>query len=104
MISVVVSVRVIPEERERFLKAIGANAASAVRDEPGCIGFDVAEDVDEQNHFLLYEVYRDRDAIERHRATDHYAAWRKAAEACLVPGSQALHRAQVVYREVGTDS
>lgn len=101
MMSLVVSVRVVPDERQRFLEAITANARSAVRDEPGCVAFEVSEDVAERNHFFLYEVYRDEAAIDAHRATPHYAAWREAASVSLVPDSQVLHQTSLVCREAG---
>jgi (4S)-4-hydroxy-5-phosphonooxypentane-2,3-dione isomerase len=101
MISVVVSLKIVPDQRERFHAAIRANATSAVRDEPGCLGFEVCEDVQDDEHYLLYERYRDEDAIEAHRATPHYAAWREAVDVCVVPGSLILHRAAVLVREPG---
>jgi (4S)-4-hydroxy-5-phosphonooxypentane-2,3-dione isomerase len=101
MISVVVSIRAIPERREEYLAAIGANAAAAVRDEPGCLGFDVCEDTGEPNHFLLYEQYVDRAAVDAHRATPHYAAWTDAAASCVVPDSKVVYVTEQLLREPG---
>ena len=39
-------------------------------------------------HFIFYELYLDDAAVEAHRAAPHFAAWRKAAGDCVVPGSQ----------------
>jgi quinol monooxygenase YgiN len=37
-----VTVQVLPDERQVFLGAITRAAASALRDEPGCLAFDAA--------------------------------------------------------------
>ncbi|HEY7062066.1 MAG TPA: putative quinol monooxygenase [Chloroflexota bacterium] len=83
MLGLVVSLRVKPEARERFLAGIKENAASSVRDEPGCLRFDVLEDQADPNHFLLYEIYRDDAAFEAHRQAPHFARWRQIAEEVL---------------------
>ena len=63
MYVLVVSAKVKPEQRGRFLEAIEDNAVRSVRDEPGCLRFDVVVDNDDPHHYLFYEVYRDQDAF-----------------------------------------
>jgi autoinducer 2-degrading protein len=75
-----VKVRVKPEERERFLKAIEVDALGSEGDEPGCMRFNVLHDQQDANVYYFYEVYRDEAAIEAHRAAPHYAVWRAAAD------------------------
>ena len=43
MLALWVKVRVKPEERERFLKAIEVDAIGSERDEPGCLRFNVLQ-------------------------------------------------------------
>lgn len=88
MYTLIVSLQVRPEKRARFLAAITENAAASVRDEPGCLRFDVMEDAQRPNQFYFYEVYRDADGFAAHKAAPHFAAWRQAAEECVVAGSQ----------------
>ena len=80
MLALWVKVRVKPEERERFLKAIEVDALGSERDEPGCMRFNVLQDDQDQNVYYFYEVYRDEAALEAHRAAPHYAIWRAAAD------------------------
>ena len=80
MLAIWVKVRVKPEERERFLAAIEADALGSERDEPGCMRFNVLQDGQDQNVYYFYEVYRDEAALEAHRAAPHYAVWRAAAD------------------------
>jgi autoinducer 2-degrading protein len=75
-----VSVRVKPEGRARFLAAIEDDAICSERDEPGCLRFNVLEDVSDPNRFYFYEVYRDEAALEAHRKTPHYERWRAVAD------------------------
>ena len=83
MYVLIVSARVKPEQRGRFLEAIEENAVTSVRDEPGCLRFDVVRDSDDPDHYLFYEVYRDEEAFKAHRASDRFARWREAADTVL---------------------
>ena len=49
MLAMWVKVRVKPDERERFLKAIEVYALGSERDEPGCMRFNVLQDAQDQN-------------------------------------------------------
>ena len=80
MLGLWVKVRVKPEARERFLKAIEVDALGSERDEPGCLRFNVLHDQQDPNVYYFYEVYRDAAALEAHRAAPHYAVWREAAD------------------------
>jgi (4S)-4-hydroxy-5-phosphonooxypentane-2,3-dione isomerase len=92
-----VTVQVLPGKREVFLEAITTAAASALRDEPGCVAFDVLELDPAEQRFALYEKYRDETAwAEEHRSSPHFLAWRAVADQVLVPGSQVNTRATVV--------
>src|SRR3974390_516835 len=80
MLALWVKVRIKPEERERFLMAIEADALGSERDEAGCLRFNVLQDQQDQNIYYFFEVYRDEAALEAHRAAPHYAVWRAAAD------------------------
>jgi quinol monooxygenase YgiN len=80
MLAIWVKVRVKPEGRDKFLKAIEADALGSERDEPGCLRFNVLQDEKDQNVYYFYEVYKDQAALEAHRQAPHYAIWRAAAD------------------------
>ena len=84
MFSLVVQMEVRPELREEFLAGIAANAEASVRDEPGCLRFDVCSVEEEENRFVLYELYADADAFAAHKAAPHFAQWRAVAGRVLV--------------------
>ncbi|KQX51327.1 MULTISPECIES: putative quinol monooxygenase [unclassified Ensifer] len=55
-----------------FLPAMTENAATSLRDEPGCSVFDVCQDPRQPNRVYLYEVYQDRVAFDAHLASPHF--------------------------------
>lgn len=84
MFSLVVQMEVRPERRDEFLAGMTANAEASVRDEPGCLRFDVSAVAADPNRFLLYELYTDAAAVEAHKASPHFAQWRTVAEQVVV--------------------
>jgi autoinducer 2-degrading protein len=84
MYSLMVQMEVRAGWREEFLAGITANAEASVRDEPGCLRFDVCSVDSDENRFLLYELYTDADAFAAHKAAPHFAQWRTIAEQVLV--------------------
>ena len=101
MIALIVSLDVVPERLDEFTAAITTNAERTFTDEPGCVHFDVTQDLADPHHFVFYELYADEDAIAAHRAAPHFAEWRRAADRCVVPGSQVntLSTVRVHHRE-----
>jgi autoinducer 2-degrading protein len=78
-----VSLQVKPDKRDQFLAAAEDDSTSSVRDEPGCLRFDVLHDQADPNHFFFYEVYLDEAAFNAHSTMPHYARWRAAAAEVL---------------------
>ncbi len=92
MFSLMVQMEVRPGRRAEFLAGMAANAESSVRDEPGCLRFDICAVDGDEHRFVLYELYADAGAFAAHKTTPHFAQWRTVAEQVLVgqvntPGS-----------------
>jgi len=75
MLVVCVYVHVKPEFRQQFIEATLENARNTVQ-EPGALRFDVIQQIDDPNRFILYEVYKDEAGAAAHKETAHYAKWR----------------------------
>ena len=84
MFSLMVQMEVRPGRRTEFLAGMAANAESSVRDEPGCLRFDVCAVGSDEHRFVLYELYTDAAAFEAHKASPHFARWRTVAEQVVV--------------------
>lgn len=74
MYVVCVHVHVKPECRNAFLAASLENARNTIQ-EPGNLRFDVLQEREDPDRFLLYEVYRDEAGMAAHKETPHYARW-----------------------------
>ncbi len=76
MFAIFISIRVKPGHMDRFLEASLDDARGSIENEPGCYRFDVLRDDSNPNLVHLYEVYQDRQAIDKHRPMPHYLKWR----------------------------
>ena len=97
MLIVHVHVHVKPEAVEAFRAATLENARNSVA-EAGVVRFDVLQQEDEPNRFLLLEIYRTPEDPARHKETAHYATWRDA-----VAPMMAEPRTSLKYRAVYPD-
>jgi quinol monooxygenase YgiN len=88
MITLTVSLQVVPGHLDDFVEAIRTNAERSFTDEPGCLFFDVSQDLADDHHFTLYELYADEAAVDAHRSAPHFKVWREAVAEHVVPGSQ----------------
>ena len=72
MVIMIVECNVKPERRDEFLEVIKHDAEHSENDEPGCLRFDVLNDLQDRNKFFFYECYKDEDARLAHRETPHF--------------------------------
>ena len=79
----IISMRVKSDCEARFVEEISRNAEASLADEPGCLRFDVCRVIDDPGAYVLYEVYSDDQALDYHRMTPHYEAWRTVASTVL---------------------
>jgi quinol monooxygenase YgiN len=63
---------VVPEENREEVLELLRQVASASRQEPGNIAFDIFQSVDDPARIVLLERYASRDAFAAHRETDHF--------------------------------
>jgi autoinducer 2-degrading protein len=96
--ALIVKVKVKPDKREQFLAAIEDDSICSVRDEPGCVRFDVLQDQNDTDTYYFYEVYKDEAGFKAHTETPHLKRWREAAAECLSEPSQATRTTTVLPR------
>lgn len=75
--ALLVHLRVRSDAVDTFRTAILRAAAAAVRDEPDCHRFEVAQDEADPERFVLFEVYTDAAALEHHHGTPHFLAFQQ---------------------------
>ena len=76
MYIIVAAIQIKEGFKERYVNGIIENASSAVKDEPGCLRFDVIQDA---NKIWVYEVYNDEAAFQAHTQAPHYLKFREAS-------------------------
>lgn len=62
---------------EPFRARLARHAATSLEREEGCHRFDVFQERDDPTLFLLIEIYADDAALDAHRHSPHYLAFRR---------------------------
>jgi quinol monooxygenase YgiN len=88
MIVVIGRIRTDAQRREDFVR-LGRVLVTASRAEPGCMYYALYEDVDVDNDFVFVEEWESQDALERHLAMPHVAAFKQAVYPTLVAAPDA---------------
>jgi (4S)-4-hydroxy-5-phosphonooxypentane-2,3-dione isomerase len=92
MVINIVDVRVKAAHVEDFIRATRTNHEGSRR-EPGNLRFDVLQGSEDPCRFTLYEAFASPEAVEAHRRTPHYLAWRAAVDPWMeAPRSARGHR------------
>ncbi|MFW5846376.1 MAG: antibiotic biosynthesis monooxygenase [Planctomycetota bacterium] len=95
-----VHVHVKPGCQEAFVAATRANRAAS-RNEPGNIRFDCIQQEDDEQRFVLVEVYEDAETAAAHKETQHYRTWREAVESMMVESRQGIRYRAVTPLQEG---
>ena len=88
----IVDIHIKPECVDAFIEATKANARGSIQ-EAGVARFDVVQDTNDATHFQLIEVYRNEEALPKHKETAHFATWAETTKDMF-----ATPRTRVFYR------
>ena len=102
MFSLMVQMQVRPGRRAEFLDGMSLNAEASVRDEPGCLRFDVCSTAADEHRFVLYELYVDADAFAAHKTSPHFLRWRGIAD--RIVESQVNTPGQLLFTHTAEES
>lgn len=75
MHTTLVHITVKPESVNAFISATQRNHEASVQ-EKGNLRFDVLQDPENVDRFILYEAYDTAESAATHKQTAHYLAWR----------------------------
>ena len=101
MVIVHVLVHVKPGCEEAFKEASLVNAQASVRDEPGVARFDVLQQQDNTERFVLVEVYREEADALQHKETAHYQTWRDTVADMMAAPRQGIKFANLFPDDAG---
>lgn len=96
MIVNLVMLEVKPEYIEAMKEICTYNHENSVKEE-GNVRFDVLQNSDDPAKFTLYEVFRDKEAIEFHKTTEHYKKWAEAMETYLAAPRYKISNTEVAF-------
>jgi autoinducer 2-degrading protein len=65
-----------PERVNDFILSALGDCVGSTREEPGCLRFDMYQDVKNPSDLFFYEVYANPAAFDYHAKTPHIARWR----------------------------
>jgi len=89
--------------RRAELRALLDELATAARDEPGCLEFQVLERSD-PGEMVLIAAWNGTEALRAHFATSHYRRYREAVGALLArPSDVTVHYVSQTVRAVDPD-
>ena len=74
MYAILGTIKVKAEHLEEFIAQVRGHAERSLR-EPGCLQFDVLQDIADPHTICLYEVFRNEADLDAHRAQTYYAQW-----------------------------
>ena len=103
MYIVQVYVHVRLESIDAFRLATMENAGHSLK-ELGVARFDILQEIDRPDRFLLTEVYRTPSDAARHKETSHYAKWRDAVAAMMANQHQSVKYKNTFPSEENWDS
>jgi len=95
MLVVLVFIHVKPDRVEAFKEITLYNARNSIQEE-GIEQFDIIQQRDGPNRFVLIEAYSDPEAPARHKETEHYNRWKET-----VADMMAETRYSIKYDTVG---
>ncbi len=102
MVIVHVYIHVKAEDVQPFREATEMNARKSVL-EPGIARFDVIQQQDDPERFILVEVYRSEADIAKHKETKHYEVWRETVTEMMAEPRRGVKFTNVYPTDEGWD-
>ena len=92
MYVIIAPIQIKDGHKDEFIEAMLDDARGSVKNEPGCLRFDVIQDAGDPNRIWLYEVYTDEAAFQAHTQAPHFIRWRDTVKDWREEGIQGAAR------------
>jgi autoinducer 2-degrading protein len=89
-------IKVRQEYLDQFLSGVYEHARHSSA-EPGCIRYEVMQDVIDKQTICLYEVFRDEAAFRQHLTYDYYRTWMETSREWRHSEGRVRHVLDYVY-------
>jgi autoinducer 2-degrading protein len=74
MYTVIGFTKLLPQHVDDYIKNMRVCAAKS-NQEPGCIRYEVIQDVDDPTVMCLFQVFKDDGAYQAHQDSEHHRVW-----------------------------
>ena len=64
--------------------------------EPGCIRYEVMQDVDDPTIMCLFQAFRDEAAYQAHQESEHHRVWLEMSGAWRDPSARSRHEMRYI--------
>jgi quinol monooxygenase YgiN len=99
MIVVTGRVHIDPEQRATFA-AVATEMCRRSRDDAGCLGYRVYEDLEQPDHYVIVEEWADDEALQQHFAQPHTGAFMGQLPGLLAEAPDALFHTVALSRRL----
>ena len=96
MITVTAEFDILPGKEDEAIATIQNLIASVDRNEPGNILYRWHRGVKDPNHVLVFEMWRDDDAVKAHREMPHQVEFGKVFATLFDPASVKINRHELI--------
>ena len=90
MIVQIVNASIKPEHRDRFIEVVKRNGVKS-RAEEGCLSYQVAEDLESPNNFVIVELFSSMDALRDHFRAQFQGIMADLGDAFAAPPSASIY-------------
>ena len=99
---IVVVGRVVTDAGKRAdLIRVGQTVAATSRLEPGCMSYQLYQDIDNENEFAFVEEWESDEALQQHFASSHVAEFLQAIRATIVAPPDVKFHSIASSRDLG---
>lgn len=90
MVVIRILVSVKPEQRNAFVQQLERESV-ALRKRKGCQRYQLFEDVTSENHFLLYEEWRDKESFDAYKQSEGFGENGKKLRPMMAGSPESLY-------------
>ena len=95
MYTVVLFNKILPEHVDDYIVNMRI-CAEKTNQEPGCIRYEVTQDVDDPTTMCLFQIFEDEAAYQVHQDSEHHRVWIELSGAWRDPSARSRHEMRYV--------
>ncbi len=98
MYTVIQFTRILPQHVDDYIENMRV-CATATNQEPGCIRYEVMQDLADPTMMCLFQVFADDAAYQSHQASEHHRVWIEKSGAWRDPSGRMRNEMRYITPE-----